>query len=121
MKWKKWPFFLVGALLALGVVGSVLVLQRPDTNLVEVVRDGEVLYQFDLARAEDQVVEVEYEGRINTIEIRDHQIHMREADCPDQTCVHMGWLDSAAPIVCLPNHLVIRFVQDDGELDGVAG
>ena len=36
------------SLLAAGILGSVLVLQRPDTSMVEVVRDGQVLYQFDL-------------------------------------------------------------------------
>lgn len=122
MKQKKWPFFLLVLLLAAGILGSILVLQRPNTSTVEVVRDGQVLYQFDLAQEADRVLEIEYEGRINTIEIRDHQIRMLEAECPDNTCVHMDWLDSAAPIVCLPNRLVIQFAENYNEaLDGTAG
>ena len=120
MKQKKWPLFLLVLLLAAGILGSVLVLQRPDTSMVEVVRDGQVLYQFDLAQEADRVLEIEYEGRVNTIEIKDHQIHMQAAECPDNTCVHMGWLDSAAPIVCLPNHLVIQFAENHEALDGIA-
>ena len=96
-------------------------MQRPDTQTVEIIRDGEVLYQIDLLQAEDQLLEVEYEGRTNTIEIQNHQIHMLEAECPDKTCVNMGWLNSNAPIVCLPNHLVIRFSNNNGDLDGVVG
>ena len=92
---KKLPFVLVGCLLFLGILGSVLVLQRPNTSMVEILRDGEVLYRFDLEQEEDQSLEIEYEGRINTVEIKDHQIRMAEAECPDNTCVHMGWLDSA--------------------------
>lgn len=118
---KKWPFILVESLLLVGILGSILVLRRPDTNLVEIVQDGRVLYQLDLAQMEDQTIEVEYEGRINTIEIKDHQIHMLEAECPDHTCVNMGWLDSAAPIVCLPNHLVIQFSGSTEDTDGMAG
>ena len=121
MKWKKWPFVLVGIILLIGIAGSVLVLQRPSTNLVEIVQDGEVLYQFDLLQAEDQIIKVEYSGRVNTIEIKDHQIHMLEAECPDKTCVNSGWLNSAAPIVCLPNHLVIRFTSNSNIVDGVVG
>lgn len=121
MKRKKWPFILVGTILLIGIVGSILVLQQPATSLVEIVQDGEVLYRLDLARAEDQVIEVEYDGRINTIEIKDHRIHMLEAECPDKTCVNMGWLATAAPIVCLPNHLVIQFAENTGTVDGVTG
>ena len=121
MKRKIWPFLLVAAIAALGIVGSILVLQRPATDLVEIIQDGEVLYRLDLTQTEDQVIAVEYEGRVNTIEIKDHQIHMLEAQCPDHTCVNMGWLDSAAPIVCLPNRLVIQFVENNDALDRAAG
>lgn len=121
MNQKKWLFLICGLLLLAGVVGSILVLRRPRTSQVEIVQDGRVLYSFDLSSEEDQVIDVEYEGRVNRIEIRDHQIHMLEADCPDQICVNMGWLDSAAPIVCLPNHLVIQFTEKSDSLDAVAG
>ena len=33
-----------------GIVGSIFVLQQPDTQIVEIVQDGEVLYQFDFFR-----------------------------------------------------------------------
>ncbi len=118
---KRWPFVLVGVVLLLGIIGSLLVLRRPDTSLVEIVQDGRVLYQIDLAQAEDQTIEVEYEGRGNIIEIKAHRIHVLEAECPDKTCVNMGWLNSSMPIVCLPNRLVIQFVGDSDALDGTTG
>ena len=121
MKQKKWPFLVVGVLLLVGIVGSILVLQQPDTQTVEIVQDGQVLYRFDLEQTGDQTIEVQYEGRINTVEIKDHRIHMLAAECPDQTCVQMGWLDSSVPIVCLPNHLVIQFAENGDALDGVVG
>lgn len=118
---KKWPFFLIGVLLLIGIMGSILVLRQPNTDLVKIVRDGQVLYQFDLAQTEDQIIKIEYEGRVNTVEIKDHKIHMLEAECPDRTCVNIGWLDSSAPIVCLPSHLVIQFSNDTDSLDGETG
>lgn len=118
---QKWPFLVVALLLLVGIVGSLLVFRRPDTELVEIVQDEEVLHRINLSQAEDQIIKVEYEGRVNKIEIKHHQIHMLEAECHDHTCINMGWLDSAAPIVCLPNHLVIRFAGADDDLDVIVG
>lgn len=97
-------------------------MMRPQERMqVEIVQDGTVLCRLDLSQEENRVFSVEYEGRSNLIEIQNHQIRVSEAECPDQTCVHMGWLgDSGLPIVCLPNHLVIQFAQISGELDGIA-
>lgn len=120
MRQKKWPFALAGIFLAVGILGSFLVLQKTHTGIVEIVQDGQVLYQFDLVQELDQVLEIEYEGRVNTVEIKNHQIRMLKAECPDNTCVHMGWLDSAAPIVCLPNHLVIQFSDVNESFDMMA-
>ena len=60
---KKWPFILMGFLLIAGILGSIFVLQRPDTSVVEIVQDGKVLYRFDLAQESDQVLEIEYGGK----------------------------------------------------------
>ena len=120
MNQKKWLFLICGVLLLAGVIGSILVLRRPRTSQVEIVQDGRVLYSFDLSSEEDQTIDVEYEGHVNRIEIRAHRIRVLEADCPDQVCVRAGWLDSAAPIVCLPHRLVIQAAEKAEELDAVA-
>ena len=107
-------------LFLLGAVGSLWVLRMPHGTQVNILQDGKVLYTFDLASVENQTFEIEYEGRINTIQIENGRIRMLEAECPDQTCVHMGWLDSGAmPIVCLPNHLSIEYAGGEDEVDAV--
>lgn len=104
----------------IGVVGSIWVLMRPHGTDVQIVQDGTVLYRFDLSTAKDQTIDIEYDGRINTVQIENGKIRMLEADCPDHTCVHMGWLESGAlPIVCLPNHLIIEFADADSNVDAV--
>lgn len=104
----------------LGAAGILWLLRMPHGTQVNIVQDGNVLYTFDLASAEDQTFEIEYEGRINTVQIENGRIHMLEAECPDQTCVHMGWLDSGAmPIVCLPNHLSIEYAGSVDDIDAV--
>ncbi|MEI3525689.1 MAG: NusG domain II-containing protein [Eubacteriales bacterium] len=117
--------YIVAALCALiflgGIGGMIWNLTRSHGRQVEILQDGKILYTLDLAQAEDQAFTVTYGGRSNEIEIRDHQIRVKAADCPDQICVHMDWLE-AAPIVCLPNRLSIQYA--DGEsasgLDAVA-
>lgn len=99
------------------VVGSILVLRAPHGQMVQIVQNSNVLYTFDLSKQDDQTIQVEYEGRTNIIQIQDGKIRILEADCPDHTCIQMGWLDSAAPIVCLPNHLVIQFVSSQSWVD----
>ena len=89
---------------------SLWILRPADSRIVEVVRDGEVLYTFDLDHAEDQRLVVTYGQSSNTILIESGKICVETAECPDQTCVKMGWLHSDnLPIVCLPNHLMIRY------------
>ena len=104
--------------LLLGIAGSLWTLRMPHGTQVNIVQDGKVLFNIDLVSAENQTLEIEYEGRINTVQIENGRIRMLEAECPDKTCVHMGWLDSKAmPIVCLPNHLSIEFVDSEDDVD----
>lgn len=103
-----------------GIAGSLILMQKPQTSVVEIVRDEEVLYRFDLSTAEDRVFTVPYNDSYNVIEISGGKIRVSEAGCRDNTCVKTGWLEGGAPIVCLPNRLVIRYAWS-GEIDAVAG
>lgn len=120
MKQSRPWLILCAALLILGIVGCFWVTRPSGKKTVEVIQGGAVLYTFDLSRAEDQLIEIVYQNSSNTIQIQDGKICVLEAECPDQTCVHMGFLsDSGLPIVCLPNRLVIQFA--DTEVDGATG
>lgn len=118
-KYRLWIGF-AAAILIVGIIGSLYILYLPRGTQVNIVQDGTVLYSFDLSMAKNQTLEIAYEGRINTIQIEDGKIRVLDADCPDQTCVHMGWLKSGAlPIVCLPNHLLIEYTQTENEVDAI--
>lgn len=111
---KKTTILLVIALLIFinSLIFCWLVLRPAGATEVEIVQDGTVLYRFDLAEIQNQTITVTYNGRSNTIQIQDSKICVTEAECPDHTCVHMGWLQSKAmPIICLPNRLVIRYAE----------
>ena len=120
MSKQRIMIWLCVAVFLLGIAGSAGLLLAPRETKVNIVQDGTVLYTFDLAMAKDQTLEIEYEGRINTVQIENGKIRMLEAECPDKTCVHMGWLRSSAmPIVCLPNHLSIEYVGTEEDVDAV--
>ena len=111
---------IIAVIFLFGVIGSVLVLSASPTSSVRIICDGEVIRTVDLLTAPDEIFVLDYQGHTNTIEIRDRKIRVRDADCPDRTCVSMGWLSSSSmPIVCLPHHLVIEFIGETDALDAV--
>ncbi|MCM1054782.1 MAG: NusG domain II-containing protein [Bacteroides sp.] len=122
MKKKLLAVYIAAALLfAAGAVGTLLLLRPSGSDTVLVLRDEEVLYSLDLSSEQDRVIRLDYGGSYNLIEISGGRIRVSEAGCRDNTCVKTGWLSSSAPIVCLPNHLVIRFSTERGGTDAVAG
>ena len=117
---NKIIYIVIAVIFTVGVIGSVPVLTAPSKDTVRIICDGEVRYTIDLSAARDEVFEITGDGYSNTVEIKDHRIHMLDADCPDQTCVRMGWLKSAAaPIVCLPHHIVIEYADREDAVDAV--
>lgn len=122
LKTKTWILIFVLILLLCTAVTVVLYAGTPKTTVVEILQDGHLVKTIDLAQVKNPyrfVVEDE-NGGSNTVLVEPGRICIAEADCPDQVCVHRGWLtDSAAPIVCLPHRLVIQ-AAGTADLDSVA-
>lgn len=112
MKSKKLWIAVCIAILILGIIGSLWQILKPHGHTVRIIQDGTILYTIDLENADNQIIEVEYQGRKNRIQIENHDIFVLEAECPDHTCIKMGKLTNA-PIVCLPNKLIIEFMETD--------
>lgn len=131
----KTRFWIAGIILALLLsAGAALWLHnRPAPGMTaNIYQDGKCIHSIDLSKVTAaETYTVESALGTNVIRIEPGRICMLEADCPDQVCVHAGWLtDSAAPIVCLPHRLVIRLEQtassiipqqmDAGQIDAVS-
>ncbi|HIQ98884.1 MAG TPA: NusG domain II-containing protein [Candidatus Scybalocola faecavium] len=109
---------LIVIILAAAGIGAIFLLQNihPDGRIARIYHHGECIETIDL----DQVREA-YEftvagenGAYNTIRVEPGRIAIIQASCPDKVCVHMGYIsDSAAPITCLPNEVVIRITGKD--------
>lgn len=119
-KGLKIAYIAFAVILVAAIVGTVITFTAPSSDTVEIISNGETLYTIDLSHTQDRIIRIDCNDSYNIIEITDGKIHVSEAGCPDKTCVSMGFLKSGAPIVCLPNRLVIRYVEG-GELDAVAG
>lgn len=112
MKRTKLMLIIISVIFISSLLLCFWMMRPAKENTVEIVQDGIVLYRFDLDTAENQQLVINYAGKTNTVLIEDGKICITDADCPDHTCVHMGWLQTEAmPIICLPNRLVIQFAQ----------
>ena len=114
-------YILAGVLFLSGALGTLLLLMPHKMTIVQVLRDDQILYTVYINAEDERFIRIDYGDSYNLLEIKDGKIRVSEAGCPDNTCVKMSWLSSSAPIVCLPNHLVIKFASDYDGIDAVVG
>ncbi len=115
---------ILGILLLAAVIGLVFVHSQRETGaVVQVLQGGEVTDTLSLGKNVTRRYEGE-NGGYNIVEIKAGKVSVTEASCPDKVCVNHGPTDQTAdPIVCLPNKLVVRVLapgDDPNQLDGVS-
>ena len=116
---KRLNLILVLAIAAIACVGLLATrLMGANTNAdtaTVVIRDGEQnVYELPLSQNTTKGVTTDL--GTNLIEIKDGRVHVEEADCPNQDCVHQGWIDAAGEqIVCLPHKLTVDIVDASAE------
>ena len=121
MKNRTWAILFA----AIAVICAVFYFFAPRQTgkAIGIYQNGELIYTIN----PDTVTEIyeivlEQDGDVNVIEVSSDGICMKEANCPDGTCVKRGALhEKATPIVCLPNKIVIKYIKASGEVDAVAG
>jgi hypothetical protein len=114
MKTKTW--ILLFAVIAAACILLTLPLLRQDqARFAEITSRGEPVKTVDLLIDQEFTVD----GK-NTVTVRDGKIAVTDATCPDHYCMHRGFCNTGAQIVCLPNGLVITFTGDT-EIDMIAG
>ena len=105
------------SLFAVSHVRGMAAIQRPH---LEILVGNETYGVYDLQ--EEQTIPI---NDTNVCEIRDGNVRMIQAKCPDQTCVHMRPInEQGGTIVCLPNHVVLRVIDAasaEREVDSIAG
>lgn len=92
------------------------------THAVAVIaRDGNVVETIDLAAVQEPYTfKLEDARGSNVVAVEPGRISVAEADCPDEVCVHTGWIDSpATPIACVPHGLTITIEREGGDAHGL--
>lgn len=116
MKKKDW--ILILAVLAAAGIGLAAMALFPgrDRTVVRITVDDALYGEYSLL--EDRVIPI---GSTNVCEIRDGQVRMTEASCPDQLCIRQGALDSSGQgaIICLPNRVRIEVAGGDAAREDV--
>ncbi len=107
-------------LLIFGALSFWSVTRKTLGTVANVYVNGECVKSVDLSRVTESFeFKVETPAGTNVIQVEPGRIRVKEADCPDQVCVHAGWItDSANPIVCLPHRLVIKLEKKAENNDG---
>jgi len=94
-----------------------------DKTIAEIYKNGTLLRAIDLSAVHEEYVLSEYTaGGKNEVLVKQGEIGVIKADCPDQMCVNTGFISSGSfiPIICLPNRLEIRITGVDSDLDAIA-
>jgi hypothetical protein len=128
MKTRSDRFWLIllGTILVLSAALCAYLYTRTDPGTTAVITlDGAEVERIDLSAVKETYT-LTYTGKsgvTDVVEVSPGQIRVLEADCPDQICVKQGWIkNSVAPIVCLPNALVIQITDaPDAGVDAVVG
>lgn len=118
---SAWDLLAIAAVLCLA--GLLFALFLPDSAAsaprAEIYQNGKLLQTVSLAEDGEFTVTGSY---TNTVAVQDGKIAVIASDCPGGDCIHCGWIGSGGrSIVCLPNGLEIRIVEDSGDVDFVVG
>ena len=122
---KFWILLIAAALAVCLAAAAAVMLGNTGSCVARVYQNGQLLRAIDLSQVEEgYTFTVSGPAGENLVQVEPGRIRVAAADCPDQVCVHQGWISTGiAPIVCLPNQLVIQIQSDshNQQVDGVTG
>ena len=111
---KKLDIILIVIYLLISIAGAVYFmvdgLKVHDGGREVVVSvNNEEYERIQLPTSERKVLDIQTDLGHNKIIIEGDHVHIEEADCNDQICVHAGEITKAKEmIVCLPNKVVVE-------------
>ena len=127
LKPNLWDILVVLAVVALAAASALTVWPGRDSGSLTAVvtADGEELDRFAPADLAAGPRTYTHNGYTLTVTAEGDGLHVSEADCPTQDCVHTGTISrSGQSIVCLPARIIIQLTggqADPGGVDVVIG
>lgn len=108
IKGKK-DIMILAVILCLALVAFTvnrLIFREQGAIYCEIYVDGKLTETVDLAKERSFILEERPNIRF---EVKDYRIAFTASDCPDQICVHAGYLGQVGQsAACLPNKISIR-------------
>ena len=110
----RYDLILIGALLVISLaVLLITTLTRREGGYVEVEKGGQVIATYSLSTDG----EYSLNGGTNILVIEGGMAYLKDANCPDKTCVKTGKIHYVnQSIICLPNEIsiTVRGGSDNG-------
>lgn len=104
---KKNDFILAGAVLMIAALVFIFT-PKGSGNIAKITVDGKLYSTVPLSI--DTRIEI---SNTNVAVVKNGEIYMESATCPDKLCVHQGKIsDSSKKIVCLPNKVIIEALNE---------
>lgn len=118
---RKLNIVLVAAIAIVAIAGFVAVklmgLGSATQGATAVITDADKK-TYEMPLDKDATITVTTDLGTNVIEVKDGRVRAEEADCPNQDCVHQGWIGKTGQqIVCLPHKLTVDIVDEGAQAD----
>lgn len=116
---KRNDLILIGAILIISAIFFFVQFLVPSSENadIEITVDGEVFGTYPLSQEKSINI-----NDTNQLLIENGYAVMKEADCPDQLCVHQNEISKdGESIICLPNKVVVTVVGgEERDVDTVS-
>ena len=106
---KRIEKIIIVAILLVSIVFVVLNRINSKDKVMVSVKDAndKTLLSFNIN--EDNYYTLQGKYGVFNIEVKDGKCRAIDVECPNQICVHTGWIsvDNPVPIICLPNGIIV--------------
>lgn len=118
-KYKNDVLLIAALLIVAGAVWLVMTLNDKSGAQAEISVDGAVIHTASLD--ENTVITVGDDTHYNIVAVKDGNVCVTEASCPDHTCIKQGQKSKDGEmIVCLPNKMIITITGGETGADAEA-
>ena len=109
---NKKDLILLGVIITVSVLALIIMISfmDDDADIAVITVNGEEYTRLPLDK--DTELLIETPNGYNLVVIKDGRAYVKEADCPDRTCVKTGAATELRPAVCLPHRVVISIESE---------
>ncbi|NLO21148.1 MAG: NusG domain II-containing protein [Syntrophomonadaceae bacterium] len=107
---KKNDILLIGIIIVISLAALLFIniLGKSDNITAVVIQNNKVIERIDLSTVKEPRTITVSGDYHNIIKVEKDRIRFEKSDCPEQICVHTGWLTKYGDIaVCMPNKTII--------------